>query len=45
MTDIGFSILDLKKVPAFRRKKLKKLVFWDDYGRKIERQFLLLPNN
>ncbi|RQH21044.1 hypothetical protein D5R40_23245 [Okeania hirsuta] len=35
MTDIGFSIFWSKKVPVFQRKKLKKLVFWDDYARKI----------
>ncbi|RQH23998.1 hypothetical protein D4Z78_05180 [Okeania hirsuta] len=35
MTDKGFSIFLSKKVPAFQRKKLKKLVFWDDGGRKI----------
>ncbi|NES73001.1 MAG: hypothetical protein F6K24_51290 [Okeania sp. SIO2D1] len=35
MTDIDFSIFWSKKVPAFQQKKVKKLVFWDDYGRKI----------
>ncbi|WP_202224678.1 hypothetical protein [Okeania sp. KiyG1] len=40
MTDIDFRILELKKVPAFQWKNFKKLVFWDDYGRKIERQNL-----